>query len=61
VLEKKHAIEAPPACSTIAELLRRHGLSVKRRRRPGAFVAGNPAVERPFNPAKSSLHILDGE
>ena len=27
----------------------------------GAFVAGNPAVERPFDPAKSSLHILDGE
>ena len=27
VLERKHAIEQPPACSTIAEILRRHGLS----------------------------------
>jgi hypothetical protein len=24
VLERKHAIELPPACSTIAEILRRH-------------------------------------
>lgn len=50
VLEKKHAIEAPPACSTIAELLRRHGLSVKRRRRPGAFVAGNEGLTVPTQP-----------
>jgi transposase len=35
VLEIKHGIEQPPACSTIAEILRRHGLSVRRRRRPG--------------------------
>jgi transposase len=31
VLETKHGIATPPACSTIAELLRRHGLSVRRR------------------------------
>ena len=37
VLEIKHGIESPPACSTIAELLRRHGLSVRRRRRAGAY------------------------
>jgi transposase len=39
VLETKHGITAPPACSTIAELLRRHGLSVRRRRRPGVYQA----------------------
>jgi transposase InsO family protein len=39
VLETKHGIATPPACSTIAELLRRHGLSVRRRRRPGAYEA----------------------
>ena len=38
VLERKHAVERPPACSTIAGILRRHGLSVRRRRRPGAFM-----------------------
>lgn len=27
----------------------------------GAFVAGNPAAERSFNPARSSLHVEDGE
>ena len=37
VLETKHGITSPPACSTIAELLRRHGLSVRRRRRPGVY------------------------
>jgi transposase len=29
VLEVKHGIATPPACSTIAEILRRHGLSVR--------------------------------
>jgi len=37
VLQTKHGIEAPPARSTIAEILRRHGLSVKRRREPGVY------------------------
>ncbi len=37
VLEVKHGIESPPARSTIGEILRRHGLSVRRRRRPGAY------------------------
>jgi transposase InsO family protein len=50
VLERKHAIEQPPACSTIAEILRRHGLSVRRRRRPGAFVAGNDGLTQPTQP-----------
>jgi transposase InsO family protein len=50
VLELKHAIERPPACSTIAEILRRHGLSVRRRRRPGAFMAGNDGLTCPTQP-----------
>ena len=50
VLEMKHAIERPPACSTIAEILRRHGLSVRRRRRPGAFVAGNDGLTQSTQP-----------
>jgi transposase InsO family protein len=50
VLESKHAIESPPACSTIAEILRRHGLSVRRRRRPGAFVPGNDGLTQPTQP-----------
>jgi putative transposase len=37
VLELKHGIASPPACSTIAGMLRRHGLSVRRRRRPGVY------------------------
>jgi len=37
MLETKHGIERPPALSTIAEYLRRHGLSVRRRRRPGIY------------------------
>lgn len=39
VLETKHGIGVPPALSTIAEVLRRHGLSVRRRRRPGVYPA----------------------
>ncbi len=50
VLARKHGIERPPACSTIAELLRRHGLSVRRRRRPGAFVRGNDGLTHPTQP-----------
>ena len=50
VLEQKHGVERPPACSTIAEILRRHGLSVRRRRRPGAYAAGNNALTQPTQP-----------
>jgi transposase InsO family protein len=50
LLELKHQIESPPACSTIAEILRRHGLSVRRRRRPGAFTAGNDGLTQPTQP-----------
>lgn len=37
------------------------GSLVRRHVPDGAFVAGNPAEERPFDPAKSSLHMEDGE
>lgn len=50
VLETKHGLETPPACSTIAELLRRHGLSVPRRRRPGAYPATNDGLTQPTQP-----------
>lgn len=50
VLELKHQIERPPACSTIAEILRRHGLSAHRRRRPEAFAAGNTNLTDPTQP-----------
>lgn len=35
--EIKHAIESPPARSTIGEILKRNGLVEARRRRPGVF------------------------
>lgn len=50
VLERKHGIERPPACSTIGEILRRHGLSVRRRRRPGAFSGHNDTLTQPTQP-----------
>ena len=50
ILLKKHGIEAPPACSTIGEILRRHGLSVRRRRRPGAYFPSPNALTVPRQP-----------
>jgi putative transposase len=50
ILQTKHGIEAPPARSTIADILRRHGLSVPRRRRPGAFHALNDGLTVPTQP-----------
>jgi transposase InsO family protein len=50
VLEVKHGIESPPAPSTIGEILRRHGLSVKRRRKPGLYVALNEGLTVPTHP-----------
>lgn len=50
VLETKHGLERPPACSTIAELLRRHGLSVPRRRRPGSYPSTNDGLTQPTQP-----------
>lgn len=50
VLEIKHGLESPPARSTIGEILRRHGLSVPRRRKPGAYHALNAGLTVPTQP-----------
>ena len=50
LLENKHGIESPPACSTIGEILRRHGLSVRRRRRPGAYPSADHGLTEPTQP-----------
>jgi transposase len=50
VLEVKHGIESPPARSTIGEILRRHGLSVQRRRKPGMYSALNDGLTVPTRP-----------
>ncbi len=44
ILQVKHGIESPPARSTIGQILRRHGLSVPRRRKPGLFRALNDGL-----------------
>ncbi len=49
-LRKKHGIEAPPACSTIGKILRRRGLSVPRRRKPGIYSALNHGLTIPNQP-----------
>ncbi|BET69439.1 integrase core domain-containing protein [Opitutales bacterium ASA1] len=53
VLEIKHGIEAPPACSTIAEMLRRSGLSARRHRRPGAY----PSADHGLTEATQPNHV----
>jgi len=50
VLQVKHGLESPPARSTIGEILRRHGLSVHRRRTPGAYQALNDGLTVPTQP-----------
>ena len=50
VLETKHGISDPPACSTIGAILARHGLSVRRRRRPGVYPALYDALTQPTQP-----------
>jgi len=50
LLEQNHGVERPPACSTIAEILRRRGLSVKRRRRPGSYPCLNEELTVPTQP-----------
>jgi len=50
VLEVKHGIESPPARSTIGEILRRAGLSARRRRKPGAYQALNDGLTQPTQP-----------
>lgn len=50
VLETRYDIEQPPAPSTIAEILRRHGLSVRRRRKPGVYPAAHHGLTEPTQP-----------
>ena len=50
ILQLKHGIESPPARSTIGEILQRHGLSVRRRRTPGAYRALNDGLTVPTQP-----------
>ncbi len=50
LLLKNHGVESPPACSTIGEILRRHGLSARRRRRPGAYQASPGGLTVPTQP-----------
>ena len=50
MLELKHQIERPPARSTIGEILRRNGLSVKRRRKPGAYEAPSNGLTEATQP-----------
>ena len=50
VLEVKHGIGSPPARSTIAEILRRNGLSVRRRRSPGVYESLNDGLTQPTQP-----------
>lgn len=37
ILRDKHGLESPPARSTIASILHRHGLIQRRRRKPGLY------------------------
>ena len=50
VLEIKHGLESPPARSTIAAILRRHGMSAPRRRKPGIYAALNDGLTVPTRP-----------
>jgi putative transposase len=50
VLEVKHGIESPPARSTIGEILRRHGVSGRPRRKPGMYTALNDGLTVPVRP-----------
>ena len=47
VLEFRYGLATPPAESTIGAILRRHGLSVRRRRRPGVYQALNADLTEP--------------
>ena len=50
VLEARHGLESPPARSTIGEILRRHGLSERPRRKPGMYAALNDGLTVPTRP-----------
>lgn len=44
LLRRDHGIRRPPACSTIAGILRRHGLSQRARRKPGLYEVARHAL-----------------
>lgn len=50
ILERKHGLESAPARSTIAQILRRNGLSVRPRRAPGAYPTINDELTVPLQP-----------
>ena len=50
VLRLKHGLESPPARSTLGEILRRHGVSVPRRRPRGSYHALNEGLTEPTQP-----------
>ena len=47
VLRCKHRVKSPPARSTIAGVLRRHGLSQRRRRTPGLYLVPPTKLTKP--------------
>ena len=50
VLQARHGVESPPAQSTIGEILRRHGLSARPRRKPGRYEPLNNGLTEPTQP-----------
>ncbi|MCX6953090.1 MAG: helix-turn-helix domain-containing protein [Verrucomicrobia bacterium] len=50
LLRREHGVRQPPAVSTIAGVLRRHGLSQRVRRRPGVYDLPRQALTRPTHP-----------
>jgi transposase InsO family protein len=50
LLQKEHRIKRPPACSTIAGILRRHGASQRSRRKPGSYPVTPSTLTEPTHP-----------
>ncbi len=50
LLRRDHRIRQPPACSTIAGILRRSGLSQRPRRKPGLYEVSRHALTVPTHP-----------
>lgn len=68
VLERKYAMESPPAVSTLGAILKRHGMIEARRRRPGAFNVQRGELTGALRPNhvwatdfKGWFHTLAGE
>jgi transposase InsO family protein len=50
LLQRDHRVRRPPAASTIAGILRRHGLSQRERRKPGLYQVPHQALTQPTHP-----------